>query len=109
MAWVEIGIEEARELLLEENPPRLIDVRDPDEFAFCRIEGAMNLPLSSLDAFTPSKAGDPGETVLVICHHGIRSQHAARFLDRLGYRDVRSILGGIDAWAVAFDPDMPRY
>jgi rhodanese-related sulfurtransferase len=48
------------------------------------------------------------ETV-VICHHGVRSYHAARYLETTGFDDVINLSGGMAAWADEVDPAMPRY
>ena len=47
--------------------------------------------------------------VIVYCHHGIRSQSAAAYLDRTGIKEVYSLTGGIDAWSCEVDPTVPRY
>jgi rhodanese-related sulfurtransferase len=46
--------------------------------------------------------------VVVLCHHGVRSYHAAAFLDSVGI-PAASLRGGIEAWAADVDPRMPRY
>ena len=43
------------------------------------------------------------------CHHGMRSLQATRILKGMGYKKVRNLAGGIDAWAAKFDEKMPRY
>jgi rhodanese-related sulfurtransferase len=48
------------------------------------------------------------ETV-VICHHGVRSYHAARYLETMGFGDIVNLSGGVAAWADEVDPAMPRY
>jgi len=54
-------------------------------------------------------AAPAGASVVVYCHHGIRSQSAAAFLERSGFSDVSSLTGGIDAWSCEVDPTVPRY
>lgn len=87
--------------------PRLIDVREDWEFAFCHIAGAEHLPMhripGSLDAL------DPAAPVVLICHHGIRSQQVAHFLEHHGFTGVHNLMGGVAGWAEEVDPDMPRY
>jgi rhodanese-related sulfurtransferase len=87
--------------------PLLLDVREPWEFERCRLEGAELLPMSSI----PSRYGqiDPNRDVVVICHHGVRSFHVARFLEHNGFTRVINLTGGLDAWARAIDPSMPVY
>jgi rhodanese-related sulfurtransferase len=44
-----------------------------------------------------------------VCHHGVRSAHAALFLQRQGFDAVWNLEGGIDAWSAQVDPSVPRY
>jgi rhodanese-related sulfurtransferase len=52
---------------------------------------------------------EPGEPVLIYCHHGVRSLHAAEWLAGQGFSRVRSLAGGIDGWARVYEPGMRRY
>lgn len=52
---------------------------------------------------------DEEAEIVVICHHGMRSMQVAHFLERQGLDCVYNLTGGIEAWAVDVDPDMPRY
>lgn len=85
----------------------LVDVREPVEHCFCRIEGSILIPLSEL----PRRATelDPNKTIVVYCHYGIRSLQAARCLRSLGFTKVSYLSGGIDAWATRIDPSLPYY
>jgi rhodanese-related sulfurtransferase len=87
--------------------PLLLDVREPWEFERCRIEGAELLPMASV----PSRFNqiDPQREVVVICHHGVRSFHVARFLEHNGFPNVINLTGGVDAWAKEVDPKMATY
>lgn len=86
----------------------LIDVREPAEFATGHIEGAANIPRGVLefqiDAHPAvANAVDPSlqhkqQPVLLYCRTGGRSALAACALQELGFSDVRSLTGGIDAW-----------
>jgi rhodanese-related sulfurtransferase len=82
-------------------------VREPWEFDICRIEGSELLPMgqvvSSLEQLDRQR-----ETV-VICHHGIRSQQVALYLDHRGFERIVNLSGGVDAWARDVDPCLPRY
>lgn len=91
------------------NPPRLIDVREAEEYAIARIEGAELLPLSEWPAIAAEKLTDRTQPLLIQCHHGGRSARAAEFLLRNGYTDVTNLAGGIDAWSVEIDPSVARY
>jgi len=87
--------------------PTLLDVREPWENALCRIPGAILIPMGEL----PGRIDElnPDAETVVICHHGVRSYHAARYLESLGFGDVVNLSGGVAAWADEVDPAMPRY
>ena len=109
MAVPEISVVEAKRLLDSATPPRLIDVREADEWELCRIPGAELLPLSQWPAVALEKLADRDESLLVQCHHGGRSERAAEFLLRSGFTNVTNLAGGIDAWSVEIDPRVARY
>lgn len=87
--------------------PALLDVREPWEWSLCRLPGAILIPMGELPARLQELNND-AETV-VICHHGVRSFHAARYLETTGFGDVINLSGGVAAWAGEVDPAMPRY
>jgi rhodanese-related sulfurtransferase len=87
--------------------PVLLDVRESWEWDLCRIPGAVLIPMSELPA--RSHELNPDTETVVICHHGVRSYHAARYLESLGFGDVVNLSGGVAAWADEVDPAMPRY
>jgi rhodanese-related sulfurtransferase len=91
----------------ERAPPTLLDVREPWEFAICRIQGSELTPLGTLAA--QAQAIDCTRPVVCVCHHGSRSFHAALALEQRGCGDVYNLTGGIDAWARQIDPAMPIY
>jgi len=85
----------------------VLDVREPHEYEIARIEGAKLIPLSQL----PDRLGDlDGHREIVThCHHGARSLKALEILKAAGFSKVRSLRGGIDAWSVNVDSNVPRY
>jgi rhodanese-related sulfurtransferase len=86
--------------------PVLLDVRSPGN-GVCRLPGAILIPMGELPARL-AELNKEAETV-VICHHGVRSYHAARYLETVGFGDVINLSGGVAAWADEVDPAMPRY
>lgn len=91
-------------------PIRLVDCREEDEFAICKIPGAILTPLSKFpDSALPLLEDPDAPPVVVYCHHGMRSQHAALFLRDRGVKNAFSLAGGIDAWSQQVDPAVPRY
>ena len=104
-----INVAETKQLLDSGVPLRLIDVRETDEFAICKIEGAELLPLSIFAEQFFNRLPHTGERILLYCHHGIRSMRAAEYLAKRGYSNVSSVEGGIDAWSQQIDPAVARY
>jgi molybdopterin/thiamine biosynthesis adenylyltransferase/rhodanese-related sulfurtransferase len=93
-----IGTEEFRQWRRDGRPHLLLDVREPDEHAAGRIEGARLLPIARLAAEVASLSTE--HPVVVYCRSGMRSGRAARLLRDRGI-DARSLSGGFDAWRVS--------
>ena len=87
--------------------PFLLDVREPQEFAYCRIEGAVSIPLGELPRRAPELPAD--RDIVAICHHGSRSLQAAAFLQQQHGLEVANLQGGVAAWARDVDPSMKQY
>ena len=87
--------------------PLLLDVREEWEYAHCHIDDSHLLPMQTLPARLAEL--NPTQEIVVICHHGVRSYHAARFLEHNGFTNVINLTGGVDAWAKEADPAMPTY
>ncbi len=87
--------------------PILLDVREPWEFDVCHLDGSVSLPLALLPEQFGSLAHDA--EIVTICHYGMRSLAARSHLLAAGFRSVRSLAGGVEAWATAVDPTMRRY
>ncbi len=87
--------------------PVVVDVREPWEFARCRIEGSRSIPLHELPARVADLPAD--RDLVLVCHHGARSAQAARWLAHQGFARLHNLEGGVDAWAATVDRGMPRY
>jgi rhodanese-related sulfurtransferase len=85
----------------------LLDVREPPEYRYARIEGSVLIPLNRIPQRLEEL--DRDQEIVVICHHGIRSQQAADYLVKSGFKDVANLTGGIDAWSCACDSSVARY
>src|SRR4051812_29689626 len=109
MGVPEISVQEAKARLASAEPPRLIDVREEDEWTLCRIPGAELLPLSQFPVIATETLKDVEQPLLVYCHHGSRSAHAVDYLLRQGFKDVSNVAGGIQAWSQEVDPSVPVY
>jgi len=85
----------------------LLDVRDDWEWEHAQLEGAIHIPLDELEARIDEL--DPRSETIVYCHHGDRSVDGCLRLWEHGFRKVRSLTGGIEAWSELIDPTVPRY
>jgi rhodanese-related sulfurtransferase len=85
----------------------LLDVREPNEFHYAQIANSVLIPLNQL----PQRLAelDANQDIVVICHHGMRSQQAANYLASSGFTQVANLVGGIDAWSCDCDSSVPRY
>ena len=84
----------------------LVDVRTPDERACASIDGSRLLDRAYHDLLFQR---DRDAAIVFYCHHGIRSQGAAEYFQRQGFRNLSNLQGGIDAWSLLVDPSVPRY
>lgn len=104
----EVTVQEMKRAL--DNPAlgvQVVDVREPDECEIARIEGVPLLPLSQLAA--RFKELDPAQSYYLHCKAGGRSLKALRFLRDQGFKNLKSVKGGITAWSTEIDPSVPKY
>jgi adenylyltransferase/sulfurtransferase len=85
----------------------ILDVRQPEEYAICKIAGSTLIPLGEL----PNRLRelDPEREIIVHCKAGGRSSQAVAFLRQQGFANVRNVPGGILAWADKVDPTITKY
>ena len=104
----EVTVQEMKKAL--DNPGlgiKVIDVRDPDEYQIAHIAGVPQIPLGSLpQRFTEL---DPNQTLYLHCKSGGRSMKALQFLREQGFKYVKSVKGGITAWADEIDSGVAKY
>jgi rhodanese-related sulfurtransferase len=100
---------ELKAMLDAGKPVYLLDVRNPDEFAYCRIPDSRLIPLPELIQRLDEVDPPADALVVVYCHYGIRSLSGAAILAANGRPNVASLAGGIEAWAAQVDPAVPRY
>jgi adenylyltransferase/sulfurtransferase len=103
----EVGPRELAEQLQRGEPIRLIDVREPHELEISRIQGATLIPLGSLAARMHEL--DSAEEIVLFCKSGSRSARALELLAGAGFRKLKNLRGGINAWAEEVDPRLPVY
>ncbi|GMU93765.1 MAG: hypothetical protein AMXMBFR4_28230 [Candidatus Hydrogenedentota bacterium] len=87
----------------------LLDVRAPEELDKAYVRGCVNIDLDELQDRLEELADWRDKEIVVLCHHGVRSQMAQSFLRHMGFQNVRNLTGGIDAYAREADPAVNRY
>ena len=87
-------------------PFELVDVRTEEERAIAKIDRSRLLDKRYYDYLLGL---DRDTTIVFQCHHGIRSQSAAEYCLREGFRNLYNLRGGIDAWSQLVDRSIPRY
>lgn len=85
----------------------LLDVREHAELSLAAIPGALHVPMREVPARLDEIARD--KPVVVLCHSGRRSYVVADFLLSQGFAAVFNLRGGIDAWSMELDSQVPRY
>lgn len=104
----EISAADLKQMLDAGEKIQLIDVRQPEEFAFARIRGAKLIPLADL----AKRVGelDPSLLTIIHCKMGGRTPKAIEILKNAGFPGpVRGLRGGITAWSNEVDPKVPKY
>ena len=104
----EVTVQQLKEAL--DNPNlsiKVIDVREPDEYQIAHIEGVPLMPLSQLSY----RFGElnPNQAYYIHCKLGGRSMKALEFLRQQGFKNLKSVSGGITAWSNEIDPALPKY
>ena len=87
----------------------LLDCRTPEEYATARIAGALLIPMQDLPGRIAELEVWRDRSVIVHCHHGVRSLRVAHWLRERGFARARSMRGGIEAWSIEVDGSVPRY
>lgn len=103
----DITATELSERMEQGNGLKLIDVREPHELQISHIEGATLIPLGQL-ASQMSEL-DSAEEIVLMCKMGSRSTRALEVLHSAGFRKMKNLKGGINAWAREVDPSLPIY
>jgi rhodanese-related sulfurtransferase len=92
-----------------EDEPLMLDVREQEEFTFCRIEGAKLCPLSDFESNLSAMNLDKTKKIVIYCHHGKRSLAAYMFMTQKGFENLYNLEGGIDAWSNEIDASVQKY
>ena len=105
----DVDVTEVSQMLQRGDDFLLLDVREPDEYAVAKIEGATLLPMSELRDRAGELESHRERRIVVHCHHGGRSAKVAEALRAGGFAHVQNMAGGIDQWSQQVDPSVPRY
>ncbi|MCJ7824320.1 MAG: molybdenum cofactor biosynthesis protein MoeB, partial [Anaerolineales bacterium] len=103
----EISATELSALIHSKDPIRIIDVREPHELQISNLPGSELIPLGTLAARMHEL--DSVEPLVLICKSGTRSARALEILAGAGFRKLKNLRGGINAWANEVDPSLPIY
>jgi len=110
---LEITVKELANHLINGIPEnlQLVDVREPQEVEIAFIKGFKVLPLSKFPEWSEQIHSylDLNQETFVLCHHGIRSAQMCQWLKSHGFTNVKNIIGGIDAYSLVVDNNIPRY
>ena len=103
----EITSTELKQRLDKGDDIQIIDVREDNEVAIGRIPNSVHIPLAQV--LTRMNEIDPAVETIVHCKAGVRSLKALSFLRQQGFKYLKSVKGGIGAWADEIDHNVPRY
>lgn len=104
----EITATELKQRLDNGDDIQIIDVREPNEYAFARIPNSTHIPLGQI--LNRMSEIDPAREVVVHCKMGGRSARAIEALTRAGFQgNLKNLKGGITAWSNEVDPSVPKY
>jgi adenylyltransferase/sulfurtransferase len=105
----EVTPREVKSLLDKGEKFVFIDCRLPNEYQITKIEGAKLIPLQQLAGRIGELRGQENERVIVHCRTGGRSLQFAQILRQQGFKDVKSMAGGILLWNTDINPGGPQY
>jgi rhodanese-related sulfurtransferase len=104
---LEITVQELSTRRASGDPVTILDVREPQELAICKIDGSLDIPMQSVPA-NLDRLKD-ASLLVVVCHSGMRSMQVTRWLRQNGIDQATNLMGGIDSWAREIDSNMATY
>ncbi|MGQ9806483.1 MAG: molybdopterin-synthase adenylyltransferase MoeB [Chlorobiales bacterium] len=105
----EISVQELKARLDAGEKPFILDVRNPNEWEIVRLDGTVLIPLPELPNRLSELKGKEDTEILVHCKMGARSAQACEILRQNGFKNVKNVVGGINAWATQIDRTLPTY
>ena len=97
VTYEKISLEEAKQLMKDEEGYIILDVRTKEEFAEGHIPGAICVPNETISGEMPEELPEQDQLILVYCRSGNRSKQASKKLAELGYTNIKEF-GGIIDW-----------
>ena len=94
---------------LDKNDYVIVDVREKWELKIVNLADALHVPLGEMQKNLETFKNFADKKIVLMCHHGTRSQRAAGFLKSEGFDNVANLMGGIDRWSEEIDPQLRRY
>lgn len=104
----QLSAQEVSKLLIERQVT-VVDVRELHELSYGKIGSALHIPMQQIPNELHQLGDDVHQTIILVCHAGMRSLHAAQYLEGLGYSDVINLVGGMNSWANDVDNTMSVY
>ena len=105
----DIDVRSVKQLLDQGEDFLLLDCREPTEYATAQIVGSVHIPMRLIPAQLAELESRRAGRIVVHCHHGGRSARVAQWLRQQGFENAQNMAGGIDAWSLEIDPQVPRY
>ena len=102
-----ISCENLKKKLDSKSDVIILDVREKWEFGMGNLKGATSIPMRDLEK--NMNLLDKNKEIVAVCHHNERSSYATRYLLQNGFKNVKYLEGGIDAWAMKIDNSIKRY
>jgi sulfur-carrier protein adenylyltransferase/sulfurtransferase len=103
----EITASELKAMIDRKETFTLVDVREPHEYKIAKIPGSKLIPLG--DIAQRANELDTASNIVVHCRSGARSAKAIQTLQKMGFKRLRNLKGGILAWSQDVDPSVPQY
>lgn len=106
---VDISVEDLKKKMDKNENFIFIDVREPFETQIAAIPGARLIPLGQIENHISELESFKEKEIVAHCHHGGRSRRALMMLQTKGFKNLKNVAGGIDAWSIKIDSSVARY
>jgi cysteine synthase/rhodanese-related sulfurtransferase len=93
-----VRVTKLKEQLQSEDKPLVVDIRIPEHFAESHVPGSVNIPQDDLGGRVGELPEDRDASIVMVCNIGKFSKQATLYLKSMGYRNVKSMKGGLNEW-----------